>query len=206
VLELRFEGKKNKKGQLIVNVDAFTVNGYPVPRPGEHMEPSAGAGGGGGGEILPTVGCFEENSTWWKFVGPSEFSWLGYQNHSASSGQYRRGRSNNAGDVYAEFAFKGTSFGFVYHKGPLGGKAEVYIDGVNMPDLDMYSATDMWITTDPHDVLYAVEGLPDGKHVVRIVFKHDKNPASGGYDIYVDRFDLPAYSTDASCNPPIPAP
>jgi hypothetical protein len=207
VLELRFEGKRNLLGKPIVNFDAFTVNGYPVPRPGEYMEPTAGGGGGGGPVVLPEVGCYEENSSWWKFVGPSDWSWFGVQAiGQASGGQYKRGRSNNAGDVYAEFAFKGTSFGLVYHKRAQGGIAEVYVDGVLMDNLDMYSADDVWITTDPYAVLYPVEGLPDGNHVVRVVFKHDKNPSSTGYDIYIDRIDLPVYSTEPSCSIKIPAP
>jgi hypothetical protein len=211
VLELRFERKKNRKGQMIVNFDAFTVNGYPVPRPGEHLLPTDTGGGGGGVEILPEFGCYEENNfTWWKYVGPSENSWFTQQALLEASGtpygMYRRGRSNNAGDVYAEFAFKGTSFGFVYRKGEYGGYADIYLDGAYQGYIDMYAPADVWITTSPYEVLYEMSGLTDEKHVLRIVFTHSKNPDSHGYDIYVDRIELPAYSTDASCRPPIDPP
>ncbi|MBN2304092.1 MAG: hypothetical protein JXQ72_06440, partial [Anaerolineae bacterium] len=64
VLEVRFEGLR-RRGRPQANIDAFTVDGAPVPRPGEHTPPSEPDTGGDDIGDTPTEGCFEETHDEW---------------------------------------------------------------------------------------------------------------------------------------------
>jgi hypothetical protein len=135
-------------------------------------------------------GCFEETNLAWTWQG----LWLPYFQVNASGGALMSYVSEQPGpDVFAEFSFAAEGFGLVYHRSPSGGIADVFIDDMTTPytQIDMYADSDQGLD----DAVLPVEGLdPAVVHTVRIVPTGEKNLLSGGYAIYIDRIDLPAYS------------
>ncbi len=196
VVEVRFEGKKASKARKRqINLDAFTVDGHPVPKPGDIPLPIEPPDSGGGDPDLPDVGCFEEGSDKWTYVSPSETNWLTMFSSSASGGMALHGRTDEEGAMYAEFTFNGEGFAFLYHKGQFGGMADIYLDGVFVERLDMYNEGNAWLD----EAKYEMMGLAPGVHTLRVVFTGQTNPLSSGPYIYIDRVDVPAYNP--ACNP-----
>ncbi len=192
VLEVRFEGKKSK-GTAKVNVDAFTVNGAPVPKPGEHNGPSEpDTGGGGGGETLdvPREGCFEEsNAEWVRVPNEPESFWFPFTDPGASMDLYVE--SPESGDeIYAEFDFAATGFTLLYHRNWNGGTADIYLDGVLLTTLSMKTASPadppLWLEEASYSNPTPLD--PNKVHILKIV----KVPNTAG-KIYIDRIDLPGY-------------
>jgi hypothetical protein len=67
------------------------------------------------------------------------------------------------------------------------GKADVYIDGVLVGSTDQYAATgDSSIGA----MIYESPMLTDGPHTLKIKLTGQKNPASSGYVVVVDRFEV----------------
>jgi hypothetical protein len=196
VVEVRFEGKKEAKARRRqINLDAFTVNGHPVPRPGDIPLPVEPSDADNGDPDRPDVGCFEEGSEKWTYVAPSETNWLTMFSSSASGGMVLHGRGEPGDPIHAEFTFNGEGFAFLYHKGQFGGMADIYLDGVFLERLDMYNASDAWLD----QAKYEVTGLTPGVHKLRVVFTGEMNPASSDRYIYIDRVDVPVYNP--ACNP-----
>ncbi len=197
VLEVRFERQKDKKARKYqFNLDAFTVNGAPLPKPGDIPLPSKPDGSGGGIE-LPKAGCFEDANDNWKYFGTIETSWVTLFPESASGGSVRKGSGKPGEAIFAEFTFEAEGFALLYHKNPFGGYADLYVDGVFEERLDMYDPDEngQWL----ENALYEMSGLPPGEHTLRVVFTGAANPESQALNIYVDRLDLPAYQPE--CNP-----
>lgn len=202
VLEVRFEGRRSY-GLPKVNVDAFTVDGAPVPRPGENnapAEPDPGDGGGGADLDVPTSGCFEEaHSNWVKTGG----LWFPQSSTGASGDWYVKAPDNLAEEVSAEFAFAATGLSFMYHKNPTGGLADIYVDGVKViSNLSMYSPVDAWIEDATLNIPSAYGGAaldPNVEHVFKIVKRHQPG-TGGGINIYIDRLDLPVYNANYNDN------
>jgi hypothetical protein len=134
-------------------------------------------------------GCHEESHPAWKWEG----QWMLYYTDAASGGVLASYPARNSEqDVYAEFEFLAEGFGLVYHKGPYGGIANVYLDNMDTPytQLDMYAVEDRWLG----DAVLVVDGLdPTVEHLLRIVPAEEKNIQSLGYAIGLDRIDLPAF-------------
>lgn len=197
VLEARFEGKKSRRGKPIVNLDAITVDGAPVPRPGEETPPSdPDVGGGGGGDEIdaPRAGCFEEASSEWLKI--PEDGWVALRNTGASMDYYLVSPTVGEDDVYLEFDFAAEGFGLLYHKNSNAGIAQIWLDGAPLDaigadgKLDMYSPDDKWL----EDALLQMSGLdPNVIHVLRIQWTGEKNASSTNTTIYIDRIDLPSY-------------
>ncbi len=197
VLEVRFERQKDKKARKYqFNLDAFTVNGAPLPKPGDIPLPSKPDGSGGGIE-LPKAGCFEDANDNWKYFGPIETSWVTLFPESASGGSVRKGSGEPGEAIFAEFTFEAEGFALLYHKNRFGGYADLYVDRVFVKRLDMYDPdkNGQWL----ENALYEMSGLPPGEHTLRVVFTGAANPESQALNIYVDRLDLPAYQPE--CNP-----
>lgn len=195
VLEVRFEGKKATKAKKAqINLDAFTVDGAPVPKPGDIPLPTDPTSGGGEGE-LPRTGCFEDANDNWHYFGPTETTWFTLFSAGASGGSVRRGLGDPGDALFAEFTFEAEGFALLYHKNPYGGYADLYVDGAFVDRLDMYAPVEQWLDS----ALYELSGLTPGTHTVRLMFTGEQNPESSGLNIYVDRLDLPAYQP--TCNP-----
>jgi len=119
----------------------------------------------------------------WLFHGP-DLAWTLRSDSGASGDQYHEAEAWTT--AIAEFRFAAEGFSLIYHKGPVGGDAEVYVDGTLVTTLDMYAASPLWLNS----AVYTYSGPalnPNVVHVVEIVH-------AGGGNIYVDRLDLPAYS------------
>jgi hypothetical protein len=175
VLEVRFEGERNgRQGQKRANFDVFTVNGAPVPLPGDTPGPQPNA---------PRHGCYEETNKEWSLFGPDN-AWTLRTDPSASGDQYYEATAWV--DTYAQFHFAATGFGLVYHMSASGGKADIYVDGKLIKTLDMSGS--------PSLSYYNYDGSalnPNVVHTVQIVHAGEGN-------VYFDRIDLPAY--DAAFN------
>lgn len=135
-----------------------------------------------------TNGCFEEAHNAWQWKGGQ---WLPYSQAGASAGMVMSYSSSEPGqNTSAEFSFAAEGFALLYHKGPYGGIAAVYIDGELVSSLNMYSSEDKWMG----EALFEIHGLdPAQKHELRIVPTGTKHPLSLGYMIAIDRLDLPGY-------------
>ncbi len=126
VLEIRFEGEQfGLLGQRRANFDVITVDGAPVPKPGDTPGPQPDA---------PRFGCFEEDNAEWLFHGP-DLAWTLRSDNGASGNQFNEAEPWTT--AIAEFRFAATGFSLIYHKGPAGGNADVYVDGTLVTTLDM---------------------------------------------------------------------
>src|SRR6185503_8869938 len=85
----------------------------------------------------------------------------------------------------ATFTFTVTSVRWIGYRGPLGGIARLFLDGVVVAEVDTYSAADI-----AQAILYEVTGLAAGSHVLTIEATGEKNPLSQQPYLAVDSFDL----------------
>ena len=117
-------------------------------------------------------------------------SWQAYDD---KYGCYRNTetRSNIRGD-YVEFTFSGTGVCWIGKKHVIYGKAEVYIDGQLMDDNVslMRMGGSGAIRGDERaygEMLYMIEGLPQGSHTLRIVVKGERSEGRNmrSYNTYV---------------------
>jgi len=88
------------------------------------------------------------------------------------------------------FSFYGTQVTWVYPTGPKGGIQKVSIDGTQVGTVDQYSSSVAY------KVSRTFSGLSNGPHVLVVESTKTKNPASGGYFIYHDKFVAPGYAGD----------
>jgi hypothetical protein len=176
VLEIRFEGERpGKKGEKRANFDVITVNGAPVPQPGDVEGPEPDA---------PRFGCYEEDNDAWTFIGPDN-AWTLRTNTGASGDQYYEATAWD--NVYAEFHFAAAGFDLLYHKDSTGGLADVYLDGTKVTTLDMNNGTSQWLEQARYT--YPDPLNPNVVHILRIV-------QAGSGKAYIDRLDLPSYDPD----------
>jgi len=199
VIELRFEGKRTAGGKPQINFDVLSINGAPVPRPGEEdfppTPPDIGGGDPGGQITAPRLGCFEDTHGEWLRVG----EWNNPSVAGASGGYLVESNGSPGEEVYAEFDFAAEGFGLLVAKGPAGGYADIYVNGA--PYILNYSMyNESLIALDPARTLITGTGYdPNVVNVVKILWKETAGP-EGGTRIYIDRIDLPAYNT--RYNPP----
>ncbi|NIR02554.1 MAG: hypothetical protein GTN78_20535, partial [Gemmatimonadales bacterium] len=83
----------------------------------------------------------------------------------------------------ADFQFYGTGLRYRVGMGPVAGKASVWVDGMYLTTLDLYSPTYRLQTL-------AREGLPRALRTVSIVVTRTKNPNSSGYYVDIDAFEV----------------
>lgn len=194
VVELRFEYRKGQ-GKYNANLDVFSVDGAPIPRPNEHIPPpEPDTGGEPGPSDVPTYGCYEESNEW-MLIGP----WLPATSEGASMDLYAYVTTGDPNEVYAEFDFQAEGFSLLYHKNYFGGVADIYLDDMETPydTLSMYDADhELWLSQAKYDVT----GLDDSVvHLLRVVFTGAAG--GGGYTrIYIDRVDLPVYDSQWNDN------
>ena len=93
-------------------------------------------------------------------------------------------RYSNQTSARSEFSFNGTGIKWIVAKGPMMGKAKVYLDGVYKGLVDLYGTT-----TKFKQVLQAT-GLTPGSHTVAIEVSGQKNASSSGFYINIDAFEV----------------
>jgi bacillopeptidase F len=96
----------------------------------------------------------------------------------------------NAAGASATLAFHGTAIGWVGYRGPLGGIARVYLDGVDAGQVDTY-----FYATRLQSTLFTRSGLADTNHTLRIEVTGTRNSAASNADVIVDAFDVTAPGT-----------
>jgi len=108
--------------------------------------------------------------------------WLPYTDSHASGGRITYTDNAQASCTYT---FTGTSIRYIGTPSNNKGIARVWIDGNDMGDVDLYSATLKW-----QQVLYTNSNLSPGQHTITIVVTGRKNPSSSLHRIDVDAFDV----------------
>lgn len=83
------------------------------------------------------------------------------------------------------FDYAGTNVALIGGKGSNFGIIDVYLDGVFMQTVDLYSPTSL-----QQQILFQSNGVPFGEHTLSLVISADKNPASTGHRTTIDAFDV----------------
>ncbi|TLM73187.1 MAG: hypothetical protein FDZ70_07875 [Actinobacteria bacterium] len=89
--------------------------------------------------------------------------------------------------------FDGTGIDWIGARTTSAGKARVYLDGVLVATVDLYSNANRF-----GEVLYSVSGLDNGPHTLKIECFGSKNPASAGTNVWIDAFDVTGELTGGS--------
>jgi hypothetical protein len=108
-------------------------------------------------------------------------SWLGV---SGPGSRFQAYRISNVKNASMKFSFTGTRFNWVTARGPLYGKARIYVDGQPVKVVDLYRAGQQW------QYRVAINNLTYGNHTVEIRVLHTKNPLSNGFGIVSDGFEI----------------
>jgi hypothetical protein len=90
--------------------------------------------------------------------------------------------STTAGST-ATLKFTGTNVGWVTRRSPTSGKAEVYLDGVRVATIDLYSPTPRF-----RQMVFVRNGLASATHTLEIRVLGTKSAASGGTRIDIDAY------------------
>lgn len=87
----------------------------------------------------------------------------------------------------ATFSFEGTSATWIGYRSGRSGIARVYLDGVQLADVDLFARTD-----EPRAPILTVKGLAPGAHTLVIEATGLRNPEAVHHLVQVDAFDVPA--------------
>ncbi|SEQ48495.1 fibronectin type III domain-containing protein [Microlunatus flavus] len=109
-------------------------------------------------------------------------SWTTVSSNQDSGGS----TSSLSGTGYAELSFKTSGIRWITRLNSYSGIADVYLDGVKVKTVDLYSAT-----TKTQHVAYEVKGLPETTHTIRVVRTGAKNASSSSPNIQLDAFVAP---------------
>ena len=89
---------------------------------------------------------------------------------------------SDVADSRLSITFTGTGFSLAMRRGPDQGIAQVLLDGSPVGNVDLYAAETEWQVWTLHS-----RGLVDDAHTVEILVTGDKNAASNGTEINLDR-------------------
>ncbi|MBN1394951.1 MAG: hypothetical protein JW959_08005 [Pirellulales bacterium] len=105
--------------------------------------------------------------------------WSSRPSPDALSGPFRAADAAGAG---AEFEFTGNQVRVIGSVGPGGGRADVYLDGAKQ-----LCGIDFWCPmTRCGQVVYYKNGLPQGKHTLKIVATGTRNPSARGTEVCLE--------------------
>jgi hypothetical protein len=107
------------------------------------------------------------------------YRWQRVHDSRASGDRYARSDARRA---RVSFAFRGRGVDWYTITGPRQGKARVYVDGELKKTVDNYSAENRY------HVRRGFGGLSDGKHRITIVVLGERNAASAGAFVAVDKW------------------
>jgi GH25 family lysozyme M1 (1,4-beta-N-acetylmuramidase) len=108
-------------------------------------------------------------------------SWRPVRAAAASAGSYAVA---DRADASIRMAFDGTGVDWTTVTGPNRGRARVYLDGSLVRTVDLFSRVRTF------GAVVTLEGLPGGRHVLRIVATGHARPGSAGSLVAVDRLDV----------------
>jgi hypothetical protein len=81
--------------------------------------------------------------------------------------------------------FRGNGISWIGYRGPDAGIAQVQIDGGAAMEVDLYAPAPVY-----QPVVFTAHGLVDADHTFKVTATGRKNPASSGYRVVVDAFDV----------------
>jgi hypothetical protein len=122
------------------------------------------------------VDSYQESSSAISYVG----SWTQTTSSSAYGGALTYEKAKG---VKATFSFTGRDVAWVTTKGPNRGKAEVWVDGVKVKSVDLYSST-----TQARRTMFVQHWPDSGPHTVEVRVLGTKNATSTGTRVDVDAF------------------
>lgn len=83
--------------------------------------------------------------------------------------------------------FKGTGISLLGSWNTSGGRADIYVDGRLVKQIDTYHREEAGKYDVNRAHIFHVLGLPDGEHRIKLVVSDDKNPRSSGHNIWLQR-------------------
>jgi hypothetical protein len=143
----------------MVVVDAFDVGPASPPptfRSGKRVEET-------GASVAYTLGWTQGDTT------------AGWSGGTAST--------STTPSAQATFTFTGTAVNWIGFRGPSGGIARVFVDGMHAADVDLYERTPL------QAVVFSMSGLENTSHTLVIEATGLRNAASTGALVVVDAFD-----------------
>ena len=93
----------------------------------------------------------------------------------------------NAPGATMEVDFDGTGVSLLGSWNVDCGKAKIYIDGECQKEIDTYYREEAGLYAGNRAYLYHITDLPKGNHTLKVVVSEDKNAASGGNKVYIER-------------------
>ncbi|HJS37877.1 MAG TPA: Ig-like domain-containing protein [Burkholderiales bacterium] len=111
--------------------------------------------------------------------GASQGGWFAWSGGAAAQ--------TNLPGARATFTFDGTAATWIGYRSGRSGIARVYLDGVQLADVDLFARTD-----EPRAPILSVKGLAPGSHTLVIEATGLKNAEAAQNHIQVDAFDVPA--------------
>jgi GH25 family lysozyme M1 (1,4-beta-N-acetylmuramidase) len=93
-------------------------------------------------------------------------------------------RASDVTRASAELTFRGTGVVWITRRGPDQGRAQIFVDGVLVRQVDNYAPG-----PEP-GVERTITGLVDGVHVLRIVVLGEARPAADAARVSIDRFSI----------------
>ena len=130
------------------------------------------------GGVSASAGRVEENNPALIFSG----TW--FSNASAAHSGGRAALSMNTGSKVT-VSFEGTGISFIGYRDEWSGVANVYVDGVQKTQIDMYLSPSQAQTT-----VYTITNLTSGAHTLTIEVTGAQNQSSKGSWVWVDAFDI----------------
>ena len=130
------------------------------------------------GGVSAGAGRIEENNPALLFSG----TW--FTNTSAAHSGGRAVLSMNTGSKVT-VSFEGTGISFIGYRDEYSGVANVYVDGVQKTQIDMYLSPAKAQTT-----VYSITNLAPGAHTLTIEATGAQNQSSKGAWVWVDAFDI----------------
>ena len=115
-------------------------------------------------------------SAGWEQSNPNWFGWSG-----------GTARDSFVPGAQATFSFTGTSVSWIGFRSGLSGIARVSVDGVLVPDVDLFAKTDEVSTR-----VFTQTGLTNSRHTLTISVTGQKNNDAVLNDVQVDAFEVPA--------------
>jgi len=120
----------------------------------------------------------EDDQQWVRFSGAWNYKWK--PSYSAESA-----RLSDAAGAASKVSFDGTGISWVSELGPNRGKARVFLDGTQRAVVDLYAAEALGGQS-----VWSIDGLTEGRHILRIVVVGSSAAASTGDWVAVDAFDV----------------
>ena len=156
-----------KSAELVPSVPLVPGQRYVVVlNPAGHATVADAAGNALAAAALP----FRAQTSLDQTTPAAKWTWRVLPSSSSYGGSYR---TEHLAGAAATYTFTGTSVTWYTIKGKSQGVADVYVDGVKKATVNNYSST----TT--YKVARAVSGLPNAKHVLKIVVRGVKGSTSG---------------------------